>query len=217
MLNNYTHISFVIDRSGSMQTIKNDTIGGFNQFLNDQKNQSGKCTISFYQFDDNHEKVHDFKPIEEVPDLDEKTFVPSGGTALLDAVGRAVSETGEKLASLDESERPEKVIVVIVTDGMENASTNFSYSQIKDMIAHQENTYNWKFVFLGANQDAIKVGASMGVSAGTSMSYAANSVGVQNLYASTSGLVSSLRSAKSHDLQNISYSQKDRDNAVAST
>lgn len=199
MKKGYTHISVVIDRSGSMSSIKADTIGGFNTFLQSQKEAPGTATMSFTQFDDRIELVHSFVDIQRMAELTDKTFVPRGSTALLDAVGLTIVGCGEKLAALEESERPEKVIFVILTDGYENASREYTYERITEMIKHQTEKYQWEFVFLGANIDAQKIGSQMGIKLGNSMTFAANTAGVEASYGAISKGMTQLRSMSKFD------------------
>lgn len=192
----YTDITFVLDRSGSMGSVRDDTIGGFNSFISEQKKIEGECNLTMVQFDTEYEFVHKNQSITKVAKLDHSTFVPRGMTALLDAVGRAITETGKRFADMEEEDRPQKVIFVIQTDGHENSSREFTRAQIKEMISHQQSKYNWEFIFLGANQDAITAGASMGISSGKSLSYASNTIGTQNVYKSVNKIVSNIRSGK---------------------
>lgn len=161
MDNNYTHITLVVDRSGSMASTRTDAEGGINQLIKDQATKEGKCTFTLVQFDSLYDVVYDFKPINEV---NEYSLVPRGSTALLDAVGKAIVTTGEKLAALPENERPALVMVVIVTDGEENSSREYNRQKIKDLITQQQDVYKWQFTFLGADQSAFAEAASMGMS-----------------------------------------------------
>jgi len=194
MKTDLTDISVVLDRSGSMQSVRNDTIGGFNAFLKTQKEAPGEALFTLVQFDDQYEVVYSGKNIKDVPDLTEKTFVPRGMTALLDAIGRTINATGSRLATMPEDERPSKVIFVILTDGDENASKELTKEKVNELIKHQTEAYQWDFVFLGANQDAIKAGASMGIMAGNSMSYAANAKGTAAAFASVGATMCAYRS-----------------------
>ena len=177
MKNDYTHITLVLDRSGSMESMRTDAIGGFNTFLKDQQAAPGAATLTLVQFDDRYEKPHEFAPITGVPPLDATTFVPRGSTALLDAIGTAIDETGVRLAAMPDAQRPGKVLFVTLTDGMENASHRFDNRQITAKITHQRDVYGWEFVFLAANQDAIATGASMGFAAGSSATFAGTGKG----------------------------------------
>lgn len=206
MRNDLADVSFVLDRSGSMTSVRADTIGGYNSFIEAQKILPGECLATLMQFDDQHDVLFTGQRIQDVPPLTNETFVPRGSTALLDAIGRTINETGKRLSSLAEDRRPSKVIFVILTDGGENSSKEFTRKQIFDMIKLQRETYKWDFVFLGANQDAIQVGTAMGVAAGSTMTYAANSVGTRSAFASASNYVSSSRMGAS----NVSFTDEDR-------
>jgi hypothetical protein len=159
----------VLDRSGSMQSIKDDTIGGFDAFTSEQRRLPGRCTVSLVQFDNVYEEVYTGRDLADVPGL---TLVPRGSTAMLDAIGRAVNATGARLAAMPEDARPGTVIVGIMTDGLENASREFTYPMVKALIEQQEQVYGWTFMYMGANQDAIEVGASLGVARDRSLTYA---------------------------------------------
>ncbi len=193
MKENYTHVAVVLDRSGSMDSIRSDTIGGFNSFLDDQKKEKGECTITLVQFDDKYEVNYDFKKLKEVKPLNEQTYVPRGMTALLDAIGKTIITEGETLSRMNEDDRPEKVIFIILTDGLENMSKEYQRSKIMEMINEQEEKYKWKFLYLGANQDAINEGATFGIKAGNALSYAANSTGMKASFATMNKSVCNLR------------------------
>ncbi|NUO33768.1 MAG: VWA domain-containing protein [Dermatophilaceae bacterium] len=165
---NLTHLYFLLDRSGSMQSIKDDTEGGFNAFIEEQRSQSGQCRVTLAQFDDQYEEVYRDRPVAEVPPLQ---LAPRGSTALLDSIGRLVGEAGQRLATLLEHERPGVVVVGIMTDGHENASRELTHPQVKAMIERQTKDYGWQFLYMGADQDAIEVGSSIGVAATNSMTY----------------------------------------------
>lgn len=163
------HIVVILDRSGSMQSVKADTEGGLRAFLDTQHEAPGDTTVSLYQFDHLYETAYENKPLADVPAF---TLVPRGSTALLDAVGRTINAVGAQLATQPESDRPGEVIVVILTDGEENASREFGLSDVKELINTQQGTYGWKFVFLGANQDAFAAAGGMGIGRNTTLSYA---------------------------------------------
>jgi uncharacterized protein YegL len=160
MRTDLTDITMVIDRSGSMQSIQSDAEGGINSFIEQQKQEPGEANVTLVQFDMDYEFVHSGVPIKQVPAF---KLIPRGSTALLDAVGRAINETGARLASVDESQRPGLVVFVIVTDGAENSSREFTREQIRKMVEHQQSAYKWQFTFLAANQDAFAAGGSMGI------------------------------------------------------
>ncbi|MGW5477634.1 VWA domain-containing protein [Streptomyces sp. NPDC004008] len=165
---NWRHIAVILDRSGSMQAVKSDTEGGLRAFLEAQHEAPGSTTVSLYQFDDQYQAVYENTPLALVPDF---TLQPRGMTALLDAVGRTVTTLGEQLADMPEDDRASEVIVVILTDGHENASREYTLTQIKDLITEQQTAYGWKFVFLGADQDAFAAAADIGIRRDTTLSY----------------------------------------------
>lgn len=173
MKENYTHITLILDRSGSMMSVRGDVIGGVNRFIEEQKAVPGECTFTLVQFDDSdpYETIVDFKPIAEVKPLGDE-YSPRGWTPLYDAVGLGIVRTGEKLASLPGDQRPSKVVFVTQTDGMENRSKEYTRERVAAMTKDQTEKYGWQFVYLGANQDALAVGASIGTSRGTSANYA---------------------------------------------
>jgi hypothetical protein len=192
----YTDITIILDRSGSMESVAADTIGGFNRFLDDQKTGHGSATITLVQFDDRYETVYSVAPIATAPPLTGDTFVPRGSTALLDAIGRTIDTTGARLAAMREEDRPEQVMMVILTDGEENASRHFDNDAIARRISHQRDVYSWEFVFLGANQDAIATASQMGVAAGSALSYAPSPVGTNAAFDSVSRRVRDKRLRK---------------------
>lgn len=190
MRNDLTDLTMVLDRSGSMELCRKDAEGGVNAFIKDQKNQDGECLLSLVQFDTEYEFVHKAKPIGGV---DRFTLSPRGGTALLDAVGRAINETGERLSAMDEKDRPGLVVFVIVTDGEENSSREFKLAQIKEMIERQQSEYQWQFTFLGANQDAFAEAGGMGIAAAAAANYTPATAG--QAFAASSENVSRMRAA----------------------
>lgn len=191
---NLTEIICVVDRSGSMEVARDDFIGGFNTFLKEQKKQPGKALLTYCQFDTEYEIVHNGKSIGDVPEINKDTYVPRGGTALNDAIGRTLNEVGARLKNTPENQRPGKVIVVILTDGQENSSKEFTTSRIKAMVEEQTAKYNWQFVYLGANQDSFATSAGYGVLASNTMNYSQQNHGTAQVYASISNSVSTFRS-----------------------
>jgi hypothetical protein len=181
-----THIIFIVDRSGSMSGIANDMIGGYNTFIKKQKETPGECFVSFYQFDDVYEPVFERVALSEVKDLDATTYVPRNMTALYDAIGKTVNNYGAFLAGLPEDQRPERVLVNIITDGQNNASREFTLEQVSNMIKHQTDVYKWDFVFLGSNIDSWAAGATLGVKAGSTLQFANVGGSVKNAFDSLS-------------------------------
>lgn len=164
-----THIYFLLDRSGSMQSIKTDIEGGYEAFVAEQRKEPGECRVTLAQFDDHYDVVYAGRPIANVPALD---LQPHGTTALLDAMGRLITTAGDELAALPEDARPATVIVAIMTDGLENASREWTHPAIKALVEQQTRDYAWQFQYMGADQDAIEVGRSLGVTADASVTYA---------------------------------------------
>ncbi len=162
MKSDLTDITLVVDRSGSMHEIRQDAEGGVNAFIENQAKEPGEALLTLVQFDTEYEFLHKGVPIKNVPDY---KLVPRGATALLDAVGRAINETGERLSKMKEQDRPGLVIFVIMTDGHENSSVEFTKPQLKKMIQEQQGKYNWHFNFLGADQDAFAEASNMGIAA----------------------------------------------------
>jgi hypothetical protein len=175
MNDNLTEIAFVLDRSGSMQSMVEPAISGFNRLLHEQQQVPGSARFTLVLFDDAYEVPVKSVPIAEVVELDTSTFVPRGSTALLDAIGRTIDELGASLAATPEADRPGQVIVAILTDGMENASRQFTWQDISARIRHQTEQYDWKFLFLGANQDAIATAGRLSIQAADSSNFAMHS------------------------------------------
>ncbi len=186
MKKGYTDIIMVLDESGSMYGVLSDTIGGVNNFLEEQRQVKGEAKFTLALFNTTYNLVHNGEDIKTVPELSNKTYRPRGMTALYDAIGRTIIETGSRFAKMDESERPEKVIFVILTDGHENSSVEINHEKVSEMIKHQTDKYKWGFVFLGANQDAFSTASDMGIQRGATMTYAASNIGTQRAFSSVS-------------------------------
>ena len=189
---NLTLIAVLLDRSGSMHSIKSDTEGGFDAYIAEQRKQSGDVVVTLAQFDDHYDRVYTNTPIEKVPPLD---LQPRGVTALYDGIGRLTTEIGEELAAKPEQERPGTVIVVVLTDGHENASKDWSHTAVREVITRQERDYGWQFVFLGANIDAVAIGEQLGFARGSSITYAPSPAGVSSAFAAAASYTSRLRAA----------------------
>ena len=193
-MKDYVDIVCVLDRSGSMESIKSDAIGGFNKFLDDQKSTPGNAKLSVILFDDRYEVLYEDKELSTAEYLTDETFVPRGWTALYDALGKTIFDTGERLANLNENERPSKVIVAVLTDGMENASKDYNRERVSNMIKHQRDVYNWEFVFLGANIDNFdEVVRSLNMNPSFSVQFASTGIGTRSAYEAYSGMVKGLR------------------------
>lgn len=193
MRDDLTDITLVVDRSGSMESIRDDAEGGINALITDQAAQPGQALLTLVQFDTEYEFIHRGVAIGRVPRY---RLSPRGSTALLDAVGRAINETGSRLAALPEAERPGLVVFVVMTDGHENASREFSKADIRKMIEHQQNTYSWKFTFLGADASAFDEASSMGMDAGAAAQYDRTKVAAA--YQGTSNKLSRMRQQRAN-------------------
>jgi len=201
-----TDISVVLDRSGSMEAVKHDTIGGFNTFLKEQQALPGEALLSLAQFDSmGYDRIIDAKPIKQAEPLTPLTFVPRGNTPLLDSMCKLITETGARFKQMPESARPENVIVVIITDGEENASVSVTRDQVLAMITHQQDVYKWKFIYLGANQDAIAAAKSFGIPQAMAATYTADADHMQVAYGVASHMV---REGRSGRTMAISSSQR---------
>jgi hypothetical protein len=166
---NLTRLVFLLDRSGSMQSIKSDVIGGFDAFLAEQREGEGLCTVTLAQFDDEYEVVYRGIALGQVPAL---SLSPRGSTALLDSIGRLITDTAAEINALAEDDKPGTVIVAIMTDGMENASREWRRPDIKALVEQQTNDHGWEFLYMGADQDAVEVGKGLGVKDGQAITYA---------------------------------------------
>lgn len=166
---NLTHLVFLLDRSGSMQSIKSDVIGGFDAFLTEQRAADGQCAVTLAQFDNEYEIVYQGIPLGQVPPLE---LSPRGSTALLDSMGKLITDTAAAINALPEDDKPGAVVVAIMTDGHENASREWRRPDIKALVEQQTNQYGWEFLYMGADQDAVEVGKGLGVKAEQSVTYA---------------------------------------------
>ncbi len=202
-----TEIAVVLDRSGSMESVRADTIGGYNAFLDAQVDEAGAVDVTLVQFDNEYEVVCLRKPVRVAPRLTHDSYIPRGMTALLDAIGRTMEELGARLAATPEAKRPGKVIFVIITDGAENASHHFSRERVFEMIRHQTAVYQWEFVFLAANQDAIEAGEALGIQPELAMSCADTPLATQAMYESLS---SNLKLRRTGMKSSMSWEDHDR-------
>ncbi len=184
-----TEIIVITDRSGSMATTATDVIGGYNTFIKEQREVAGEAKVTFTQFDNVYEVVYAGKPLADVPALDDKTYMPRGTTALLDAIGRTLNEQGARIAA---EQWAELVIVCILTDGEENASIEYSADRIRAMTSHAEQR-GWKFVYLGANQDSFDVTKGLGLRGAIVQNYVNDAAGTRDAHLAMSGSVRGLR------------------------
>ncbi len=196
MKKNLTEIVFILDRSGSMAGLEDDTIGGFNAMIEKQKNEPGEALVSTVLFDNDCEVIHDRVGIQEIEPMTRNEYYVRGCTALLDAVGGAIHHIGNVHKYAREEDRPEKTLFVITTDGMENASRKYSYERLKAMIERQKEKYGWEFIFLGANIDAAREAARFGINADRAVNYNADSIGTAVIYEAVSEAVCNVRACQ---------------------
>lgn len=204
---NLTEIVTIIDSSGSMNSLKSKTIEGFNEFLNDQKQLEDKANLSLILFSSpNREKiVFDSVNIKEVNELTNENYSPNGTTALYDAIGKSIKALKKRIKNLDDNEKPNKIIFVILTDGEENSSTLYTKNDIFKMITKMENK-GWTFIYLGSNQDAFQEGSKIGIKSNRSMTYKASEDGINFAYTSISDYVKTYRSSVSvDDANNLNF------------
>ena len=182
MKTNRTELVFILDRSGSMSGLESDTIGGFNSMLAKQKAEPGECRITTVLFDHEYEVLHDRIDLKAVEPIGRDEYFVRGNTALLDAVGTTINKIGGVQKNTAKDFQADKVLFVITTDGHENASREFAYDAVKDMITHQSEKYAWEFIFLGANIDVAKEGRKMGIRADRSYAFDATRDGIKRMY-----------------------------------
>ena len=196
MNKNLTEIVYILDRSGSMSGLEKDTIGGYNSFLEKQKKEDGDAVVTTVLFDDKYDMVHDHVDIKKVKPLTNKEYFARGMTALLDAIGKTINNVGNRHKYALDSEVPGKTIVVITTDGFENASREFTSDKVKSMIEHQKKKYGWEFLFLGANIDAVKTAKNFGITREFAVTYEADEDGTALNFESVSNVVSDVRASR---------------------
>ncbi|KAA3613608.1 MAG: VWA domain-containing protein [Calditrichaeota bacterium] len=188
-MSDYTDITIILDRSGSMEEIHEETILGFNNFIGEQQKLDKKATLTLVQFDHEYERVYEARDLKKIGSLNYKSYQPRGTTALLDAIGRTIIDTDSRVSEF----KPEKVVVVIITDGYENASTEYNRNLIFSMIAKHKK---WDIIFLGANQDAIKEAGDLGIASDSSLTFQCDNDGISDALLAVSENISALRQKK---------------------
>ena len=197
--NNIVDVVFILDRSGSMGGLESDTIGGFNSMLEKQRKIEGKAFITTVLFDDQYELLHDRVNIIKVNNITEKEYFVRGSTALLDAIGKTIAKEKAIQDTLGKNEKADKVLFVIITDGLENASKEYNSSTVKKLIETQKEKYGWEFLFLGANIDAIETANAIGINAERAVNYKSDSIGTKKNYDTLNKAVEEVRSGKDLD------------------
>jgi len=189
-------IVVVLDKSGSMSVLTQETILGYNNFIQDQRKLPGEARATLVLFDTEYRILYNGLPISEVPELTNKEYFPNGWTALNDAVAKTILDVGKRLDETSEDEKPEKVIMTIITDGLENSSKEYDKRMIREMIEHQKSIYSWEFIYLGANQDAFAEGSSYGIDAKDINNYQATAAGISLCFNSANVYNASYRARK---------------------
>ena len=194
-----TEVVFILDRSGSMSGLEEDTIGGFNSMIEKQRKEEGEACISTVLFDDRTEVLYDRVPVSKVEPMNDRQYYVRGCTALLDAVGGAISHIATVHKYAREEDRPEKTLFIITTDGMENASRIYDYKKVREMVEKEKEKYGWEFLFLGANIDAVQVAGRFGIGADRAVNYESDRAGTALNYRVLSETVSAVRRSKSRE------------------
>ena len=211
MNKNLTELVFILDMSGSMGHLTDDTVGGFNSVLKEQANKDGEVFVTTYLFNNNSRMLHDRLPIAEVPAMTNADYRAAGYTALIDALGDAIRH----IVSIHRYARPEDIpahtIFVVTTDGMENASHKYSSDQVKKMITHEQEKYGWEFIFLAANIDAVETAERYGIRSERAVNYRDDSLGTTRVYESINHAVRAVRSGRSLDEEHSWRENADRD------
>jgi uncharacterized protein YegL len=197
MKKDLTELVFILDRSGSMAGLVEDTIGGFNSMIEKQKNEEGECLVSVVLFDNDSEVLFDRVPVKDIPELTRRQYSPRGCTALMDAIGGAIHHIGNVHKYAREEDVPEKTVFVITTDGMENASRMYGDDRVRAMIRHEQDKYGWEFLFLGANIDAVETARQYGLKDGRAVRYHNDREGIKLNYEVVSETIAQVRATKS--------------------
>ena len=196
MKKNLTELVFILDKSGSMHGLEKDTIGGFNSMILRQKEEEGEALVSTVLFSNGSTVIHDRVPLDKIEPMTERDYRVGGGTALIDAIGRAIHHIGNVHKYAREEDRPEHTIFVITTDGMENASHEYTSDQVKGMVKRQQEKYGWEFLFLGANIDAVETAAHFGIGRDRSVTFLSDSEGQALNYAVMSKTIRRMRTSE---------------------
>ena len=195
MKNNLTELVFILDRSGSMQGLTDDTIGGFNSLIEKQRGENGECFVSTVLFNNASSVLYDRVPLDKIPEMTRKDYQAMGNTALVDAIGAAVHHIGNVHKYARPEDVPQHTLFVIITDGMENASHIYTSDKVKSMIERQKSEYGWEFLFIGANIDAVETAGRFGIAKERAVDYIADAKGSDAVYGSVCAAVSMVRSS----------------------
>lgn len=211
-MKNYVKIINIIDRSGSMNSILETAINGFNEFIQEQQTVDGDALVSTMLFSTSFNKLYENKDIKNCELLTKETFIPDGMTALYDAIGSTIDNEIDQLGTLPKEERPEKTLCVILTDGYENRSTKYSKTKISEMVGEMKENFNWEFIFLAANEEAAFTAETMGISRGNSFAFANTESGLKDAYMSMSSVTKTYRTSKSVKMDSMMDDYKSKTN-----
>ena len=200
MKKNLTEMVFILDKSGSMQGLEQDTIGGFNSMIEKQRAEKGEALVSTVLFSDESKVIHDRVDLQKIEPMTDKQYYVGGCTALIDAIGSAIHHIGNVHKYAREEDRPEHTIFVITTDGMENASHRYTSDQVKAMVQRQKDKYGWEFLFLGANIDAVETAAHFGIEESRAVNYHCDPIGQNRVYEGVDRAVRSVRACAKVDI-----------------
>ncbi len=203
-----TEIVFIIDESGSMYSLKADTVGGFNSVIAEQRSKDGEAFVSTVLFNDKRRVLHDRVPIDRIAEMGDSDYRPGGSTALLDAVGSAIKHIAAIHKYARPEDVPERTLFVITTDGMENASRHFSADKVRRMIKKEQEKYGWEFIFLGANIDSVQTAESFGIDESRAVNYKADGKGTGVMFGAVCAAVSEIRACRSLGAQNRSWREE---------
>ena len=211
MKKNLTELVLILDKSGSMAHLTDDTVGGFNSVLKQQNNGDGEVLVTTVLFNEHSEMLHDRLPIAEVKPMTEKDYIAGGCTALLDALGGTIRHIADIHRYAREEDRPEHTVFMVTTDGMENSSREFTAKQVKEMVRHEQEKYGWEFIFLAANIDAVETAEQYGIAPECAVSYMPDSTGTERVYDTMNNAVCEVRCARSLHAKKIWRQQADED------
>lgn len=194
-----TEVVFILDMSGSMESLTQDTIGGFNSLIKKQKEEPGEAVISTVLFNETSTVLYDRVPLDKIEPMTNKQYVADGGTALLDAIGGAIHHIGNVQKYARDEDRPEKTLFVITTDGMENSSRTYSLKKVKEMVERQKSRFNWEFIFIGSNIDAINVAGQFGIDSSRAVNCMNDGIGANIEFITVSETICGFRRNKKID------------------
>ena len=209
MKQNLTEMVFILDKSGSMAGLEKDTIGGFNAMIERQKKTEGEALVSTVLFANESTVIHDRADLREIAPLTDREYYVGGCTALIDAIGQAIHHIGNVHKYIREEDVPEHTIFLITTDGMENASRQYTYEKVRTMIERQKEKYNWEFLFLGANIDAVREAGRFGIQASRAVKYEHDGAGTRKNFSVLSNIVRRARGADSAAQMSAMFDEED--------